>query len=137
MEKKLSESRKKLLNPEKYIRVKKKKKKKKKKWDREKKINIEKNISESRKMFENGELFCYKSREKILNSINSNSTNLPANICLFKVNNKNTRKRCEICSKLIIKTEEWRQWHHSDIIIVNFEHIPHFPIMFLLLTSNK
>ena len=134
MEKKLSESRKKLLNPEKYIRV---KKKKKKKWDREKKINIEKNISESRKMFENRELFCYKSREKILNSINSNSTNLPANICLFKVNNKNTRKRCEICSKLIIKTEEWRQWHHSDIIIVNFEHIPHFPIMFLLLTLNK
>ena len=26
----------------------------------------------------------------------------PANIYLFKVNNKNTRKRCEICSKLII-----------------------------------
>ena len=98
MEKKLSESRKKLLNPEKYIRFKKKKKKKKN--------EIEKNISESRKMFENRELFCYKSREKILNSINSNSTNLPANICLFKVNNKNTRKRCEICSKLIIKTEE-------------------------------
>ena len=37
MEKKLSESRKKLLNPEKYIRVKKKKKKKKKKRVNEKK----------------------------------------------------------------------------------------------------
>ena len=30
----------------------------------------------------------------------------PANIYLFKVNNKNIRKRCEICSKLTIKTPE-------------------------------
>ena len=27
----------------------------------------------------------------------------PANIYLFKVNNRNTRKMCEICSKLPIK----------------------------------
>ena len=26
------------------------------------------------------------------------------NICLFKVNNRNTRKRCEISSKLTLKT---------------------------------
>ena len=31
------------------------------------------------------------------------------NICLFKDNNRNTRKRCEICSKLKIKTAERRQ----------------------------
>ena len=36
----------------------------------------------------------------------------PANIYLFKVNNRNTRKRCEICSKLTIKTPERRHWHH-------------------------
>ena len=30
----------------------------------------------------------------------------PANIYLLKVNNSNTRKRCEICSKLTIKTPE-------------------------------
>ena len=30
----------------------------------------------------------------------------PANIYLFKVNYRNTRKRCEICSKLIIKIPE-------------------------------
>ena len=35
--------------------------------------------------------------------------NNPANICLFKVNNRNTRKRFEICSKLTIKTPEQRQ----------------------------
>ena len=29
---------------------------------------------------------------------------------LFKVNRRNTRKRCEICSKLTIKTPERRQW---------------------------
>ena len=34
--------------------------------------------------------------------------NYPANICLFKVNNRNSRKRCEICSKLTIKTPERR-----------------------------
>ena len=35
------------------------------------------------------------------------------NIYLFKVNNKNTRKRCEIYSKLTIKTPEWRHWRAS------------------------
>ena len=34
---------------------------------------------------------------------------IPANIYLFKINNKSTRKRCEICSKLTIKTLERRQ----------------------------
>ena len=30
----------------------------------------------------------------------------PANIYLFKVNSKISRKRCEICSKLTMKTPE-------------------------------
>ena len=33
----------------------------------------------------------------------------PANIYLFKVNHRSTRKRCEIFSKLAIKTPERRQ----------------------------
>ena len=33
----------------------------------------------------------------------------PAGICLLKVNNRNTRTKCEICSKLTIKTPERRQ----------------------------
>ena len=32
-------------------------------------------------------------------------THSPANIYLFKVNNRNTRKKVEICSKLTIKNE--------------------------------
>ena len=34
---------------------------------------------------------------------------------LFKVNNRNIRKRCEICSKLTIKTPEIRQWRRSGV----------------------
>ena len=41
---------------------------------------------------------------------------------MFKVNNRNTRTRCEVCSKLTAKTPERRQWHHSDVSIVNFKH---------------
>ena len=60
-----------------------------------------------------------------------------ANIYLFKVNNKSTRKMYEISSKLTIKKPEGRQWRRSDIFIVNFEHISHLFLEFLLLTLNK
>ena len=60
---------------------------------------------------------------------------IPTNINLFKVNNKNTRKRCEICSKLTIETPE-RHWRRSGVSIVNFEHISHIVLVFLLLTLN-
>ena len=33
---------------------------------------------------------------------------VPVDIWTFKVKNRNTRTRCEICSKLTIKTTEWR-----------------------------
>ena len=47
---------------------------------------------------------------------------------MIKADNRNTRKMCEICSKLTIKTPERRQWHRSGVFIVNFEHISHlFP----------
>ena len=44
----------------------------------------------------------------------------PVGIYMLKVNNRNTRTRCEICSKLTIKTE----------------HISHL-LVFLLLTLNR
>ena len=64
------------------------------------------------------------------------NTAIPAGIYLLKVNNRNTRTRCEICSKLTIKTPERRQWRSSGVFIVNFEHISHLVLMFLLLTLN-
>ena len=36
-------------------------------------------------------------------------TQFPAGNYMFKVNNRNTRTKCEICSKLTIKTPERRQ----------------------------
>ena len=60
-----------------------------------------------------------------------------ANIYLFKVNNRNTRKSCEICLKLTIKTLEQRYWRRSEVFIVNFEHISHLFLVFLLLTLSK
>ena len=41
-------------------------------------------------------------------------------IYLLKGNNRNTRTRCETCSKLTIKIPERRQWR---FFIVNFEHV--------------
>ena len=60
----------------------------------------------------------------------------PAGICLLKVNNKNIRTGCEIRLKLTIKLSERRQWRHSGVFIVNFEHISHLALVFLLLTVN-
>ena len=48
-----------------------------------------------------------------------------AGIYLFEVNNRNTRTRCEICSKLTTKT------------LVNFEHVSHLILLFLLLTLSR
>ena len=45
--------------------------------------------------------------------------------------------RCEICSKLIIKTPERRQCRRSDVFIVNFENISHLLLVFLLLTLSR
>ena len=42
---------------------------------------------------------------------------------MFKVNNRNTGTKCEICSKLTIKIPEQRHWRRSGVFVVNFERI--------------
>ena len=64
-------------------------------------------------------------------------TLFPAGIYLLKVNNRNTRTRHEICSKLTIKTPERRQWRPSGVFIVTFEHISQLVLEFLLLTLSR
>ena len=64
------------------------------------------------------------------------NTATPAGIYLLKVNNRSTITRCEICLKLTIKAPERRQWRRSGIFIVDFEHISHLVIVFLLLPLN-
>ena len=62
--------------------------------------------------------------------------NNQAGIYLLKVNNRNTRTRCDICSKLTINTPERHHCRRAGFFIVNFEHILHLVLMFLLLTLN-
>ena len=57
---------------------------------------------------------------------------IPANIYLLKVNNGNTRIRREVCSKLKIKTPD-----DVTVFIVNFEHVSHPFLVFLLLTLSR
>ena len=45
--------------------------------------------------------------------------NFPAGNYIFKVNNRNTRPRCEICSKVTIKTPEQHKLLRSGVVIVN------------------
>ena len=67
----------------------------------------------------------------------------PFNIYLSKVNNRNTRKRCEkIKIKILkiletIKTVERTLQRRSDVFIFDFECIKHVFLMFPLLTLNK
>ena len=42
----------------------------------------------------------------------------------------------KICSELTIETSERRRWLYSGVFIVNFEHILHRALVFLLLTLN-
>ena len=56
---------------------------------------------------------------------------------MFNVDNRNTRARCEICSKSTIKTPERCHWRRAGAFIVNFEHISHFVLMSLLLTLSR
>ena len=61
----------------------------------------------------------------------------PADNYMFKINNRNTRTRCEICSKLTIETPERRQWCRSGVFIVKFEHISHLVLVFLILKLSR
>ena len=56
---------------------------------------------------------------------------------MFKVNNKNTRTRGAISSKLKIKTPEQCYWRRSDVFIGNFEYISHLVLVFLLFNSEQ
>ena len=61
----------------------------------------------------------------------------PAGSYLFKFNNRNFRTRCEICSKLTVKTPEQHQCRRYGDFIINFEHISHLFLVFLFLTLSR
>ena len=61
----------------------------------------------------------------------------PTGNYVFKVNSRNTRTRCEIYSKLKIKIPKPCHWCRSGVFIVNFGHISHIVLEFLLLTMTS
>ena len=81
-------------------------------------------------------VFYSKLISAIVSSVYIRKIVYPAGIYLLKFNNRNTRTQCEICSKLTIKTVERRHWRRSAVFIVNFEHISHLVLVFLLLNLN-
>ena len=62
---------------------------------------------------------------------------IPTGDCMFKVNKRNSRTRCETCSKLIIKTLERLWCLYCGVFVVNFEHISHLILVLLLLTLSR
>ena len=56
---------------------------------------------------------------------------------MVKVNNRNTRTSCEICSKITIKTQKRRYCRHSDVFVVNIKRVSHLFLVFILLTLNR
>ena len=53
---------------------------------------------------------------------------------MFKVNNKDTSTTPMV--SLLLSLPVRRQWYPSGIFIVNFKHISHSVLVFLLLTLN-
>ena len=83
------------------------------------------NMNNSQKLFT---CFCWLIfTYSALKEWRDNAREYLAGIYLLKVNNGNTRKICEICSKLRIKTPERPHlnivWHRSNVFIINFEQI--------------
>ena len=54
---------------------------------------------------------------------------------MLKVDTEYTKGRCEICSKLTIRTLERRHRRRSGVFIVIFELISHFFLVFLMQTT--
>ena len=63
----------------------------------------------------------------------NNKFKWPGSIYLLKVNNRNTRTRCEICSNLTIKTPARRHWRRSGVFIFKLEQMSYLVLVFLLL----
>ena len=65
---------------------------------------------------------------------NHHANAIPANIYLFKINDRNIRKWWEVCSKLTIKPLERHHWRRSGVFLVNFKQILQLFLVFVSLT---
>ena len=69
--------------------------------------------------------------------VSSKSGPTTVSIYLFKVNNRNTRKKLEICLRLTTKTVVGSQQHRLGFFVTNFEHVLYFALLFSLLILSK
>ena len=68
--------------------------------------------------------------------INSDGVSQPAIICA-KLTIETLEQGVKYLKKLTMKTPERSQCRGSVVFIVNFEHISHLALVFLLLTLNR
>ena len=98
---------------------------------------FEKNIASACSLYKTDLIHFYVASQVIsIWSLHYGNILAPVRIYILKVNNRNTRIRCEICSKLTLKIPEQCQWRRPGIFLVNFEHISHLALVFLLVTLN-
>ena len=71
-----------------------------------------------------------------MKKISWQNCSISVNKYTFIVDNGNTRKRYEICSKLTIKIAQRCHWRRSGVFLVNFGHISHLFLAFPLLNLN-
>ena len=69
--------------------------------------------------------------------LSCNQDIISANIYLFKVSNRNSRKRCDICSNLTLKRSDRLQWSRCDVFINDFKHMWHLFLVLVLFAFNK
>ena len=62
--------------------------------------------------------------------------NSQENICEICSECELSVSRFEICSKLTIKAPKRRYWRRSGLFIVNFKHVSHLVLVFLMLILN-
>ena len=55
---------------------------------------------------------------------------------MFDLDQKVSLESFQLCL-LTIKTPDRHQWRRSDVFIINFEHIQHLALVFLLVTLNS
>ena len=78
--------------------------------------NIRHNFEKKGLLFRN--LFNFLKRIQPLQIYAKSIERVPANIYLFKVKNRNTRKRCEVCSESKIETLELRHWICTVVLLL-------------------
>ena len=70
-------------------------------------------------------------KDQYLNNWSMKGSN-PENKYMLKAHNNNIRKRCETWERL-----ERHHWCNFSIFVVNFEHVLHLILVYLLLNLNK